>query len=346
MVEREAAAFAVPLDHLFGQDLILLLEDGQVLRGQGAGIVRLADHGLHAQLGKAEVGHVEDVVGKIRVKVGVSAAHVVVLIAALLDKLLELGHDGIIAAAARVILAEAVVDFLAAVQAQNDIVTLLVAEVDDIVVDEHAVGGHGEAEILVVDLLLLTAIGHQLFDHIEIHQRLTAEEVDFEVAAGAAVLNEEIHGALAHLKAHEGTLALITALGSKAVGAVQVTGVGHMQAESFDHGVAVLEVKCHILVDIRAPQLARLFQGGDIIDALAQVFLGDVGPVAIFFHHGRHDLVRGVVCIHGDHIIRHIVHHMYGTAAGIQHDVISIQLILMYHFYLHTIKKCRPAKAA
>ena len=346
MVEREAAALAVPLDHLFGQDLILLLEDGQVLRGQGAGVVRLTDHGLHAQLGKAEVSHVEDVVGKVGVEMGVGAAHVVVLIAALLDELLELGHDGIIAAAARVILAEAVVDLLAAVQAQNDIVALLVAEVDDIVVDEHAVGGHGEAEILVVDLLLLTAVGHQLFDHIEIHQRLTAKEIDFEVAAGAAVLNEEIHGALAHLKAHEGTLALITALGSKAVGAVQVTGVGHMQAESFDHGVAVLKVKRHILVDIRAPQLARLFQGGDIVDALAQVSLCDVGTVAIFFHHGRHDLVRGVVCIHSDHVIRHIVHHMHGTAAGIQHDVISIQLILMYHFYLHTIKKCRPAKAA
>ena len=54
-------------------------------------------------------------------------------------------------------------DFLAAVQAQNDIVALLVAEINDIVVDEHAVGGHGEAEILVVDLLLLTAVGHQLF---------------------------------------------------------------------------------------------------------------------------------------------------------------------------------------
>ena len=33
---------------------------------------------------------------------------------------------------------------------------------------------------------MLTAVGHQLFDHLEIHQRLTAEEIDFEVAAGAA----------------------------------------------------------------------------------------------------------------------------------------------------------------
>ena len=83
--------------------------------------------------------------------VGVGAAHVIVLVAALFHELLELRHDGVIAAVACVVLAEAVMDFLAAIEAQHDIVALLVAEVDDIVVDEHTVGGHGEAEVLVVD---------------------------------------------------------------------------------------------------------------------------------------------------------------------------------------------------
>ena len=38
VVEGEAAALTVPLDHLLGQDLILLLQDGQIRLGQGAGI--------------------------------------------------------------------------------------------------------------------------------------------------------------------------------------------------------------------------------------------------------------------------------------------------------------------
>ena len=337
MVEGEAAALTVPLDHLLGQDLILLLQDGQICLGQSAGVAGVADHGLHAQLGKAQICHVEDIVGEVGVVVGKGAAHVVALIAALLYKLLELGHNGIVAAMAGVILAEAVVDFLAAVQAQDHVVALLVAEVDDIIVNEHAVGGHGEAEVLIVDLLLLTAVGHQLLDHIKVHQRLAAEEVHLEVAAAAGILDEEIHCTLAHLKAHQGTLALIAALRGKAVGAVQVAGVGHMQAESLDHGVAVLEIEREVLIGIGAPQLAGFLQACHVINALAQIGLGHVLTVTVLCHHGGNDLVGGVVGVHGNDIIRHLIHHMHRAAAGIQHDVIAVQLILMYHFILHSI---------
>ena len=132
-----------------------------------------------------------------------------------------------------------------------------------------------------MDLLLLAAVGHQLFDHVKVHQRLAAEEVHFQVAAGAGVLDQEIHGPLAHLKAHQGTVALVAALRGKAVGAVQVAGVRHMQAERLDHGAAVLEVERHVLVDIGAPQLAGFLQAGHVIDALAQVGLGDVRAVAV-----------------------------------------------------------------
>ena len=171
--------------------------------------------------GKAEVCHVEDIVGEVGVVVGVGAAHIVVLVAALLHELLELRHDGVIAAVACVVLAEAVMDFPAAIAVLHDIVALLVAEVDDVGVDEHAVGGHGEAEVLVVDLLLLAAVGHQLFHHVEVHQRLAAEEIDLEVAAGAGVLDEEVHSPLAHLEAHQGAVALIAALRGEAEGAVE-----------------------------------------------------------------------------------------------------------------------------
>ena len=279
----------------------------------------------------------EDIVGEIGVEMGVGAAHVVALVAALLHELLELGHDGIIAAVARVVLAEAVVHFLAAVEAQDDVVALLVAEVDNVIVDQHPVGGHGETEVFVVDLLLLAAVCHQLFHHVEVHQRLAAEEIDFEVAAGAGVLDQEIHGPFADLKAHQGAVALIAALRSEAVGAVQVAGVSHMQTQRLDHSVAVLEIEGHVGVGVGAPQLARLFQRGHILQALTQVGLGHIGAVAVLFEHGGYDLVRGVFLVHCDDIIRHIIHHMHRAAAGIQHDVITVQLILMYHFTLHSI---------
>ena len=154
----------------------------------------------------------EDIVGKVGVKVGIGAAHIVVLVAALFHELLKLGHDAVVAAVACAVHTETVVDLLAAVQTQHHVVALLVAEINDVIIDQHAVGGHGKAEVLVVDLLLLAAVGHQLFDHIKVHQRLAAKEVHFQIAAGAAVLDEEVHGALAHLKAHQGAVAVVAPL--------------------------------------------------------------------------------------------------------------------------------------
>ena len=346
VVEGKATALAVALDHFLGKDLVLFLQDGQIFLGQGTGVARLRHHRLHAQLSKAEVGHVEDIVGEVGVVVGVGAAHVVVLVAALLHELLELGHDGIVAAMACIVLAEAVVDLFAAIQTQHHIVALLVAKIDHIVIDQHTVGGHGKAEVLVVDLLLLTAVGHQLFDHVKIHQRFAAKKVHLKVAAGAGVFDQEVHGTLAHFKAHQRTVALIAALRSKAVGAVQVAGVCNMQAQGLDHGVAVFKVESHILIGIRGPQLACFLQAGHIIDALMQIFLRDILAVSILCHHSRNDLVSSMLRVHGNDIVCNIVHHMHRAAAGVQHDVIAVQLILVYHFTLHSKlhKKMPPGK--
>ena len=346
VVEGKASALAVALDHLLGKDLVLLLQDGQVGLSQGAGVAGVADHRLHAQLGKAEVCHVEDIVGKVGVKVGIGAAHIVVLVAALLDELLELGHDAVVAAVACAVHAEAVVDLLAAIQTQHHIVALLVAEVDNVVINEHTVGGHGKAEVLVMDLFLLTAVGHQLFDHLKVHQRLAAKEVHFQIAAGAAVLDEEVHGALAHLKAHQGAVAMVAPLRGKAVRAAQVAAMGNVQAQCLYHSVAVFKVEGHVLIDIRAPQLAVFLQAGHVVDALAQILLGHVRAAAVFCQHGGNDLVCGMLRVHGDDIVGHLVHNVHRAAAGVQHDVITVQLILMYHFTLHSRlhKKMPPGK--
>ena len=200
-----------------------------------------------------------------------------------------------------------------------------------------------------MNFLLLAAVGHQLFHHVEVHQRLAAEEIDLEVAAGAGVLDEEVHSPLAHLEAHQGAVALIAALRGEAVGAVEVAGVGDVEAERLDHRLAVLEVERHVLVDVGSPKLAGGFQRGHILEALAQVGLGDVGAVGILCQHGGHDLVGRVFFVHRNDVVSHVVHDMDRAAAAVQHDVISVQLILMYHFILQSIiaiKKCRPAKAA
>ena len=77
----------------------------------------VADDRFHRKLGEAEVREVQDVVGEIRVGVGVSAADVIITFAAASCELLKLRDDRIIAAASLIVYAEAVVHFLAAVEA-------------------------------------------------------------------------------------------------------------------------------------------------------------------------------------------------------------------------------------
>ena len=159
-------------------------------------------------------------------------------------------------------------------------------------------------------------------------------------------LTEEL---IAHLEAHQGAVALIAALRGEAVGAVEVAGVGDVEAERLDHRLAVLEVESHVLVDVGSPKLAGGFQRGHVLETLAQVGLGDVGAVGILCQHSGHDLVGRVFFVHCNDVVSHVVHDMDRAAAAVQHDVISVQLILMYHFILQSIiaiKKCRPAKAA
>lgn len=42
-----------------------------------------------------------------------------------------------------------------------------------------------------------------------------------------------------------------------------------------------------------------------------------------------------ILANHADDIIRQIIYAMDGATAGVQHDVVTIQFILMYHFLPH-----------
>ena len=96
---------------------------------------------------------------------------------------------------------------------------LPVAEVDDLVVQQHAVGGEGKAEVLVVDGLQGPGIGHQILHHLPVHQGLAAEEIHLQIPSVTGVGHQEVQGLLADLKGHEGPLPLVFALACKAVAA-------------------------------------------------------------------------------------------------------------------------------
>ena len=175
-------------------------------------------------------------------------------------------------------------------------------------------------------------IGHQLLHHVEIHQRLTAEEVHLQIVAGAGVLDKEVQGPLAHLIAHQGAVAVVLALTGEAVGAVEVTGVGDVQAQGLDDaGGTGLQLTRHGLEGIRGKQLARCLQLCDLVIALAHLLRRHTLGGTVFLGQLTDDGVAALAFEHGDNVIGQLVHRVDRAGADIQHDVIAAQLILMDH---------------
>ena len=125
---------------------------------------------------------------------------------------------------------------------------------------------------------------------------------------------------------------MVLALTCKAVGAVQVTGVGHVQAKRLDHVAgALLERAGHGGEGVRGEELAHLLERLHVADAQADFFLGHVLAIAIFGHHGADDFLRRGVFIHGDDIVGDLVHAVHAAGAGVQHDVIAVKFVLVQH---------------
>ena len=343
VIEGDGLAFLFPTQHILGQQLVLVLHDLQILRRQRGGVLRRAHHRLHAQLREAQIRHVEQVLRKVRIGMGKGAAHIIVLVASGLYQLLELRHNALVAAIACIVHPQPVMNFLAAIQRQHHIAHFPVGEVDHVIVDEHTVCGQRKAEIFAPLLFHTAGILHQLLHHVPVHQRLTAEEVHLQIGAAAGVIHQKVQSLLANLKAHQRTVSMVFSLAGEAVGAVQVAGVRHMQAQRLHHiAGTLLERTGHVCEGVGGIELPGLLQRLHVINAVPQILLRHILALAVFFHHRRYDLIRRVIRVKRNDVIGYLIHYMNGAGAGVQHDVVAVQLILMYHSSVLLVqKKCR-----
>ena len=140
---------------------------------------------------------------------------------------------------------------------------------------------------------------------------------------------------------------MIFALAGKAIGAIQIAGMGHMQTKSLHHaGSLLLEFPCHLFKSIGGKELSFLLQFPNLIIAG-----GNFLPVYIFHmaklrHHGVDDFFLAFFFIKADDFISDIIHHMHAAGAGIQHNGQTAQLIPMNHnIFFPYHKKCRHRAA-
>ena len=146
------------------------------------------------------------------------------------------------------------------------------------------------------------------------------------------MLHQEIQCALAGLKAHQAALAVELALGSKAVVAVQVAGVGHMQAQRLDHGAALFELESLVLVGIGSKELSGCGQLVDVVKAVGDIGSGHLGMIGVLFCQQFFRLGAGMPGVdEGDGIVGELIHRMDTTAVHVDHNVVAAKLVLMDH---------------
>ena len=330
VVEREAVSGLFSPEHLLREELILLFQDRQIFFGQRQRVAGLADDRFHGEFPEPEVRHCEDVVREVGIEMSEGAAHVVVLPAAGLHQFLEFRDDPLPAAVAGIVDAGAVVDLFASVEAQDHVRHLFVAVVDDVVVDEHAVRRDREAEVFPRLLLDGPAVIDGLFDDIPVHEGLAAEEVDFEVPPCPGMGHEEVHRLFGHFKAHERPVAVVLALAREAVFAVEVAGVGDVEAQGLDDVTAAFfELAGEGFIGVRGVELLVIFEVAYIADALEDLVLVDIFAFPVLLHHGGDDLLLRVVRVQRDDVVGDVVHRVDRPRTGIEYDVVPVQFILM-----------------
>ena len=113
-----------------------------------------------------------------------------------------------------------------------------------------------------------------------------------------------------------------------------------MQTQCLHHiAGALLECTGHICEGIRRVKLPGLLQRLHVGNAVPQILLRHIFALAVFFHHRRYDLIRRAVRVKRNDVIGHLIHYMNGAGAGVQHDVVAVQLILMYHLLFSLYRK-------
>ena len=221
--------------------------------------------------------------------------------------------------------AHGVVRLLAPVEREHEREVVFVEPRDVRLVQEHAVRRQRELEFLARLLLALSHILGDRLDRLHVQERLTAEKVDLAMPARPRPLNEEVHGAAAHLGHHDGAFHAVVAAVAEAIFAAQIAVLRDHQTQRL-HEPLLGKGRRH--VDVGGEKLAALHE-------LVQLLQG-------FFEFCRR-MLRGER-VHDRAVVRavedvqdvadHLVDDMDGTAVDVQQDE-AVRLLELVYLLFH-----------
>ncbi len=263
--------------------------------------------------------------GKIQVIVGKSSPHIVFFLISALCKFLKFRYYQIIAACPFSERPHSVVYLFAPVNAQHHICHFLIGKFHDFIIQQYTVGSQGKPEILIVNFLLLSSICYQLLYHLKIHQRFTAEKVHFQVPAVSGIFNQKIKGSFSHFIRHDCSSSVVFPFLRKAITAGQVAVMGNMQTQGFYHRGTILKLPHVILIFVFRKQLLFFSQSPDFFVSFCKLSFRIVPAQT------GNNFFSGAGFKQGNHIINHVIHHMYRTAVDVQNNIVTVVFILMNH---------------
>src|SRR5699024_1512383 len=82
-------------------------------------------------------------------------------------------------------------------------------------------------------LFLFSSIFYQTFYHVPIHERLTAEEIYFQIYPVSGIGDKKIQSLFSHLIGHQSSSAVVLSLLCKAVPAGKITVMGNVKTQCF-----------------------------------------------------------------------------------------------------------------
>ena len=259
------------------------------------------------------------------------ATHVVVLTTARLNKFLELGHNLFPTALACVVHAETVVNFLSAVQTQNNVAHFPVGKVDNVVINKHAVGCQSKAEVFALFLFDGACVSNKLLNNFKVHKWLATKEVHFQIGATVGVFHKKIQRAFAYFKTHKRPFAVVLALACKTVGTVEVACVRNVQTKRlYNAGGFLFEVARHWLEGIGCKQLAFVSKFANLVVALGY-FVQSNAQRLVFCKNRLYNILLGVTLVHGNDVVGNFVHNVNSARANVQNDIVAVQLKLVNH---------------
>ena len=210
-----------------------------------------------------------------------------------------------------------VMGLFAAVQGKHQHHPVVVEILHDFIGEQGAVGGQGQFDVLPGFFFPLAHIVHNVLHHGHVHQRFSAEQVQFQVVPLFAAGNGKFDGLPGHFLAHESPMAPEVPGICKAVAAPQVAVVGHMEAQGFQHrfiGKGIRHRK------VRRKQQTGLLQFLEFVQGFSHVFRRVFAGKMGFGRFGVSAVVKA------QNIINHGVDNVHGAAVHVKDHVIVVQM--------------------